>query len=105
MILILIAILSLIAASIYLHKSDFNSGFFNEVLSPMFAVIGFTLLIAYAVSAWQYFAAEYKADIINREYQSNYTQLEVYYASDVINTVRELDRKRVEINGDLITGK
>ena len=43
-----------------------------------------------------------KARIINREYHTNYTQAEVFWASNVINTIRELDRKRIELNGDLM---
>lgn len=62
-------------------------------------------LIAYVFAGWSYLAAEYKADIINREYGTDYTQAEVYRAADVIDTVRELDRKRVELNGDLINGR
>lgn len=58
----------------------------------------------FACNAWGWFAAKHQANIINREYGTHYTQAEVFWASDVIETVRELDRKRVEVNGNLITG-
>ncbi|MDH0335128.1 hypothetical protein [Metapseudomonas otitidis] len=61
--------------------------------------------VAYGFKAWDWFASEYKASIINREYGTNYSREEVFFASDVIDTIRELDRKRIEVNGDLMTGK
>lgn len=61
--------------------------------------------VVYSLLAWGWLAADYKAQIINREYGTSYTQAEVFYASDVIETVRQLDRKRYEINGDLVRGK
>jgi hypothetical protein len=42
---------------------------------------------------------------LNREYNTNYTREEVFWASDVIETIRELDRKRVELNGDIMGGE
>lgn len=73
------------------------------------ASVGTLLLIAagvsaisYAYMAWRWMAADSKAQIINREYGTNYTREEVFFASDVIDTIREIDRKRVEVNGDLL---
>lgn len=60
--------------------------------------------IALAWVSWSWVASDYEAQIINREYGTNYTREEVFYASKVIETVRELDRKRVELNGDLFKG-
>ena len=72
-------------------------------------VVGFTLIIGAGIAALTYalfvhlwFAAGYKAEIINREYGTTYTREEVFWASDVIDTVRELNRQRVEVNGDLM---
>ena len=55
-------------------------------------------VVCYLGSAYSWFAAEHKTNIINREYGTSYTQEEVFYASDVINTVRELYRQRLEIS-------
>ena len=68
------------------------------------ALTGITMLV-YAFAVWGWIASEHKAQIINREYGTHYTQAEVFYASDVIETVRELNRQRYEINGDLVRGK
>lgn len=65
---------------------------------------GITGLI-YVYQGWSYISAGYKVQIVNREYGTNYTQAEMYWAKDVIETVRELDRKRYQINGNLITGE
>ncbi len=78
--------------------------FISEVaIFALFAVC--TAIVLYAGFSYKYIAADYKANIINREYNTSYTQEEVFFASDVIETIREINRKRVEINGDIITGK
>jgi len=60
---------------------------------------GFSAVV-YVFAGWYWIAAEYQAQVINREYDTNYTQAEVFYAINVIETVRQLDRKRNEITGD-----
>ena len=99
----LIALITLVAFSMWGTNRKCNV--FSEVICPVFCLIGFCGLLFYAFGAIHYFGAKYKADIINAEYGTSYTQDEVFYASSVIDSIRELDRKRIEINGDLITGK
>lgn len=69
------------------------------VVSACVACIAFAVV---AVCGWSWQSSKYKADIINREYNTQYTRQEIFYASDVIDIVRELDRKRIELNGDLL---
>lgn len=69
------------------------------VVSACVACIALSVV---AVCGWSWQSSKYKADIINREYNTQYTRQEIFYASDVIDTVRELDRKRIELNGDLL---
>lgn len=78
-----------------LHFISFLSGFLLACATGVAAVF-------YAVAGWSWIAADSKARIINREYGTNYTREEIFYASDVIDTIREIDRKRVEVNGDLM---
>lgn len=47
--------------------------------------------------AWEWTAAKYKVNIINREYDTSYTREELFYAKDVIETIKQLDRSRLEI--------
>ena len=102
MILMLIAIIALLMVStwgIYQQPSELVF-----VVSFFAFFLGLIFIIGYIVIGWEYIASEHKANILNREYQTNYTREEVFYASDVIDTIRELDRKRIELNGDLIRG-
>ena len=92
------------AVLLYIASESRSSGV--EVISALIgmaslgaAVVG---LIIYCALVMDYIGAEHKARIMNREYGTNYTREEVFYASSVIDTVRELDRKRMEINGDIL---
>lgn len=103
MLLILIALIALaVLAVVIFMLSESDDSLFLFVIGCIAASGAAIGLSAYAFTGWSYLAAEYKADIINREYGTDYTQAEVYWAADVIDTVRELDRKRVELNGDLL---
>lgn len=100
MVLILIAIISLMLFSAVAMSSCFHEAV--NVLGFFGLAIGLVSLIIYIFAGSEYFAAEYKAKIINEKFGTKYTQLEVFYAHDVINEIREVDRKRIEINGDLM---
>ena len=104
MIEILIALICLAGIGVYGATND-KWGFIGGALCPAFAVIGMMGLLLYSGFAWYYVAAEHKAEVINREFGTNYTQQEVFYAESVIDAIREVQRQRVEINGDLITGE
>ena len=64
-------------------------------------IAGIIVWMVVACLCFGWVSSSYKADIINREYKTDYTREEIFYASDVINEIRNLDRKRMEINGDL----
>ena len=105
MILIFIGLIIMFPFSIYGSKNKlWNVVIFNDLICPIFAIVSGILILIYAGFSFSYFSSKYKADIINREYGTSYTQAEVFYASDVINTVRELNRSRIEakihIDGD-----
>lgn len=109
MFLIFTAILVAAGMSVVLFKYG-DDGY--KTRHTFAAVIGLLLgigsgigALVYAFAVWGWLAADHKAQIINREYGTHYTQAEVFYASDVIETVRQLDRKRYEINGDLVRGQ
>lgn len=104
MILILIAIIVTMVIGIALVRTDTDTDI-NELFGVILLFLSGISGAIYSFVGWSYFAAEYKADIINREYGTNYTQEEVFWASDVIDTVRELNRQRIELNGDLLQDK
>lgn len=109
MILILISIVvaTFISWALFWHASNgynfnnFTAGFFG-LLIAIGAGVG---AVSYAFAGWNWIASEHKAQIINREYGTAYTRQEVFYASDVIETVRQLERKRYEINGNIAQDK
>lgn len=100
MVLILAGLLAAVIVSAYMLSKCDGLGEFTGFVGCCLGVVG---LLMYSVLVYEYVASGYKADIINREYSTTYTKLEIFYASDVIDTVRELNRTRVELNGDLIT--
>lgn len=68
-------------------------GGIGTVLSVILVLV-FLLVTLVMGTEWR--GAKYKADIINREYDTNYTAEEVFWASDVIDTIQELKRSRAE---------
>ena len=106
MIIILIALVALTALTIILFwygtKGWQNNHIFATTLGCVSSVLLVVILTFYACLSFEWFASEHKTKILNREYNTNYTREEVFWASDVIDTIRELDRKRVEINGDIM---
>ena len=106
MIILIVSALIVAAVITWLLFRYGDSGFTG--IHFLAVVLALPLGIATGVSAvtsvfvgYNWIAAEHKTHILNREYGTNYTQAEVFYASDVIDTVRQLDRNRYEINGDL----
>ena len=109
MLLILIGIIAtgaLGAVLVTRFGGSYQAG--HEILGFVGATLIATAMLCVVVSpivAIYWFAAEHKAKIINAEYGKNYTQAEIFYASDVIDQIRHLDRKRYEINGDIARPK
>lgn len=75
---------------------------FVAAIGVIFTLILCAFVIAYLMLVLDWVGAEYKAKIINEEYNTSYTQSEVFWASSVIETIRQLDRKRIELNGDIM---
>ncbi len=67
-----------------------------ELVGVLICIIACVAGIIYGGIAYGWIAADAKAKIINREYGTNYTQAEVFYADDVIETIRQIKRHRVE---------
>lgn len=98
--LIGIIILTLIILGIVLAIAYCDDAAAMFVLTIL-GLVSLCALVIYGIFFVSWIGAEYKANIINREYGTHYTRAEVFYASDVIDTIRELDRKRIELNVDL----
>lgn len=109
MVLILVAIIAVAVVAFAMVKlSERGCSGWHDLLiiSGVLSAVGAAAtLIVYSFTVWSWIASEHKTNIINREYGTSYTREEVFYASDVIETVRQLDRKRLEVNGDLLRDK
>lgn len=109
MITILIAlVISGVVAAVLLHyasETHDDIGVIAGVAGAMLAIATGISAVSYVWAGWSWYASGYKAEIINREYGTKYTREEIFYASDVIDTIREIDRKRIEVNGDVIRGR
>ena len=103
MILILIALIATVTLSILIVHISINE--LIEVIGVIFAMVGITGLLIYSFVGYEYIAAGYKKDLINAEFNTEYTQAQIFYASDVIDEIRELKRQRIELNGNLIHGE
>lgn len=98
MILLLIGLIVLGAIGVMCMYAD---NLFQECVGVASMVIAALGLMTYCFLVFDWVGSKYKTEIINREYGTDYTRYEIFYASDVIDEIRELNRKRVEINGDL----
>ena len=100
---LLVVVLSLAVGGVFLVciGDDERNPFLAIIgaISTMFGVIG---LIFCMFVSWDFFASGYKAELLNKEYGTNYTRMDVLFAEDIIDTVRELKRQRIEINGNLL---
>ena len=86
---------------IIIASKSYNWDVVALLLAVICGIIVFTGACVFGVLSFDYKASEVKASLINREYNTMYTAEEVFYASDVINTIRELDRARIEISGNI----
>lgn len=85
----------------YSEKGDQVRHMIAGLVGVVLGVICTIGITAFLFLAWEYKAAEYKAVILNHEYGTTYTAKDVFYAHSVIDTIRQLDRNRVEVNGNL----
>jgi hypothetical protein len=97
--------LALVLEGILVYWAKDGGSFLAFVLAAVLGIGCLIGVISLTVLGFDYKAAEYKTAIINREYKTEYTRDEVFYGHDVIDTIRQLDRKRVELNGDILEGK
>lgn len=102
-IFIISSMIIFIAGAWLLKKSleDWES-FIAFVLAIVTLVMGGIMLLGSTLTCWSWFASEHQAKLINQEFGTNYTREEVFWASDVIEEIRELKRQRIEVNGNIM---
>lgn len=86
--------------------------FMMEANNSLLEFTGVLMMIASGVfvvfltaTVWFYVAAGHKADMINAEFGTSYSREQVFFAESVIEEIRQIQRQRIELNGDLMQGK
>ena len=103
-ILILVCVLAVILIFVGLfmmeHRSELIGcvGFLVSTFSSGIAIICLVFMPFYC-------GASIKADLVNKEFGTDYTAEQVFYAESIIDEIREVKRQRIEINGDLLRGE
>lgn len=102
-----LAILAILVSGITLicvesKKDCYDQNDFLIGLGVVSIILTTICMIIFAINCVDYVACGYKAEIINKEYGTHYTQAEVFYGSDVIETIQQVKRQRIEINGNLL---
>jgi hypothetical protein len=99
MILTLLAILALGTIGYLLATS--RDGFL-EFLGSISVLASLISLIVYIFSVSFWIGAKYKAELINKEFGTSYTQAQIFWADDVIEEIRQIKRQRIELNGNIL---
>jgi hypothetical protein len=97
--LVLVA-LSVSAMGLIKYAEDGYEGY--RVLAGVVGMACFFLVFLVGIliisMAFNWIAAGQKVNILSREYGTHYTQSEIFYAADVIETVKEINRKRTDLS-------
>lgn len=105
LILVISFILSIFASlSFFAMHNKYKNKCDEEYFSTfgfIFGIISLVLLILGSMVSAKYVECQYKAKIINREFNTRYTTEEIFWAEDVLDKIREVKRQRIEINGNL----
>ena len=107
-VLILIAIIIAGIFSILLITLCSGFEWYNslaEIMGTILLICTIITAISYCFVIWSWKAAQYKKQIINREYDTHYSREEIFFASDVIDIIKQLERNRIEINGNILREK
>ncbi len=70
-----------------------------DIATGIFSTVTFIYLIIVVILGVDWKSSQYKADLINREYNTNYTKEEIFYAEDAIETIQQIKRTRIDIQG------
>ena len=63
------------------------------------------LLVISGISTCAYHKAGYDAKVINQQFGTSYTQDEVFWSRLSIAEFYEVERRRIELNGNIFTGE
>jgi ABC-type transport system involved in multi-copper enzyme maturation permease subunit len=101
---VLVITMTLMSISLFLFCEKWES-FACFVFGCFSAAIALIMAAIIPFISFNYVAAKYQAKIINQEYGKNYSREEIFFAKNAIETIRQLDRSRFEINGNILEEK
>ena len=104
MLVSLLALAVFTGVCIYLIDNSNHNGLL-EAVGCIGTIVGVVALFIVGCFGIPYVGSYYKAEIVNQKYATSYTAAQIFYASDVIDDIRELKRTRIEVNVNLVTGK
>lgn len=102
MMYLLVGSIILVAVGTYLMHNEYHYPTITVIFGAVGLMVGILGLGGCVIAGVLYVSAGHEAKIINREYGTEYTQAEMFYARSVIDEVRHLNRQRIELNGDLL---
>ncbi len=106
MLYLIIGAVVLLGLSIVCFVYDDNNNHILAVVVGVFSAAAcFCMCIVIAIGGYCWVASGHKAKIINKEFDKNYTQEQIFYAESVVDEIRQLDRKRIEVNGNIFEGR
>ena len=70
-----------------------------QILSITFLVIQVIVLIAGICIGVSFIGSGTKAELLNKTYGTNYTAKEIFFAEDIIEEIKRVQRTRIEIEG------
>ena len=109
--ILIVAIVSLIACIACFYTIGNNSHLPScvegilGISGGLSAIICIISLFVCLLCGYEWIASGYQANIINKEYGTDYSREEIFYGSNVIDKIQEIKRQRIEINGNLIAGE
>jgi hypothetical protein len=99
---LILSVVLVIVLAIYGHQECDIIHNMADGAAVILGVITAIALIVFLCVIPFWIGAGVKAEIVNRTYNTSYTQKEIFFASDVIEEVREIERMRLELKGDLL---
>lgn len=99
----IVLFIGLIVCAIIANKASARAPLCSAIETGAYVVaisaISLAVLISIPLAIYVPFAigAKYRADVVNKAYGTEYTAAEIFFASDLIETVRELDRSRIDL--------
>jgi uncharacterized BrkB/YihY/UPF0761 family membrane protein len=76
----------------------------GQWLISIFGTFIMFCLLAFAIVTPNIIKAGVVTKMLNEKFETNYTEEQVFWASDLIEEIRQTERTRVELNGNLLNG-